>query len=237
MRVLVKNDKGHSGGRAMQDQAEAVCTRIGLISNRPIRLTGLESVFENHPSICAVSGNLETLLPDLIVRLLILDLGDDFAWVEMQRTIRRIRPDIRQIVLGPGGNDELILRSISNGARGYLDTHSRPHVVRRAVEAVMQGSIWAPRRVLSRLVDRLLSQQAVSFPVVSPVFSPRERQVLDLILTARSNREIALELGIEERTVKAYVASLLRKTGAENRVSLSVHAMQESRRGQRSLLS
>jgi DNA-binding NarL/FixJ family response regulator len=57
--------------------------------------------------------------------------------------------------------------------------------------------------------------------------------VLDLIMTACSNREIASELGIEERTVKAYVASLMRKTGADNRVSLSVQATQNMMREQR----
>jgi DNA-binding NarL/FixJ family response regulator len=80
------------------------------------------------------------------------------------------------------------------------------------------------------LIDRLLSQPGAGVTAISPVLSPRERQVLDLIMAARSNREIAEELGIEERTVKAYVASLLRKTGADNRVSLSVQATQDSLR-------
>jgi DNA-binding NarL/FixJ family response regulator len=49
--------------------------------------------------------------------------------------------------------------------------------------------------------------------------------VLELILTARSNREIAHELGIEERTVKAHVGRLMRKAGAENRIELSMRAL------------
>jgi len=49
--------------------------------------------------------------------------------------------------------------------------------------------------------------------------------VLELILTARSNREIANELGIEERTVKAHVGRLMRKAGAENRIELSMRAL------------
>jgi DNA-binding NarL/FixJ family response regulator len=97
---------------------------------------------------------------------------------------------------------------------------------------VIQGSIWAPRRVLSKLIDRLLTQSTPSVLLPAPTFSPRERQVLDLIMTACSNREIAEELGIEERTVKAYVTSLMRKTGAENRVLLSVRATQDVMREQ-----
>ena len=53
----------------------------------------------------------------------------------------------------------------------------------------------------------------------------RERQVLELITMAQSNREIAEELGIEERTVKMYVARLMRKTGADNRIKLSISAL------------
>jgi DNA-binding CsgD family transcriptional regulator len=52
----------------------------------------------------------------------------------------------------------------------------------------------------------------------------RERQVLDLMLQAYSNREIARELGIEERTVQAYVGRLMRKTGAEHRLDLLMRA-------------
>jgi len=66
---------------------------------------------------------------------------------------------------------------------------------------VTGGSIWAPRRLLSKLIDRLLGTAETSPQNTPPHLTHRERQVLDLILQARSNREIARELGIEERTV------------------------------------
>jgi DNA-binding NarL/FixJ family response regulator len=177
------------------------------------------------------------LLADLTLRYMILDVSVCSDWMEKLSMVRRVRPDIHQIVLGPAGNDEQILRSIIAGARAYLDPNSGPLAVRLAVETVIQGCIWAPRRLLSKIIERLLSQQGTSLPLPSPVLSPRERQVLDLIMTASSNREIAEQLGIEERTVKAYVASLLRKTGAENRVSLSVQATQDFMRDRRVLQS
>jgi DNA-binding NarL/FixJ family response regulator len=58
--------------------------------------------------------------------------------------------------------------------------------------------------------------------------SLREQQVLELILLARTNREIAGQLGIEERTVKAHVGRLMKKTGAENRIDLSMRAINRS---------
>jgi len=217
------------------NSAVTSATRVGIISAEPLRVAGLAGVFQGHPAIEVVAGDLGPLLTDVGLKYLILDLNDNPSWIDMQFLVRRVRPDIRQIVLGPAGDEELILRSIGAGARAYLDPSAGPLSVRQAVETVLLGSIWAPRRVLSQLIDRLLSHPGHNGPVSPPVFSPRERQVLDLIMAAQSNREIATELGIEERTVKAYVASLLRKTGADNRIILSLQATQDSLREQRTL--
>ena len=94
----------------------------------------------------------------------------------------------------------------------------------QCIEVVESGSIWAPRRVLSDFVDRML--HASEKPVLRHEFkfTEREEAVLRLLVAARSNREIANALGIEERTVKAYVARLMRKVGVENRIALSIQA-------------
>jgi DNA-binding NarL/FixJ family response regulator len=217
----------------MTNEDSGTRERVGIVSTAPIRLTGLCSVFEHHPGLVAVVGELDTLLKDLDLQYMILDLSQDLDWLETLVAVQRSRPGISQIVLGPGGDDEQILQAILAGARAYLDLNAGPLALRQAVEAVTAGSIWAPRRLMSRLVDRLLNQPIAISKVASPVYSRREQQVLDLILVACSNREIAQELGIEERTVKAYVGSLLRKSGAENRVSLSVLATQNSFRESR----
>jgi DNA-binding NarL/FixJ family response regulator len=221
----------------MQAMTGATRTRVGLVSAEPIRLMGLISAFEDHPSIQIHLGDIDALLEDRSLHYLILDVSYDLLWSEMQAKVRKMRPDVRQIILGPAGDEELVLRSITAGGRAYLDTNCGPLAVRQAVESVIQGCIWAPRRVLTKLIDRLLSQGPVVAALPAPTFSPREQQVLDLIMTACSNREIAEELGIEERTVKAYVASLMRKTGAYNRVSLSVQATQSVMREHRMTLS
>jgi DNA-binding NarL/FixJ family response regulator len=209
-------------------------TRVGLLSSEPIRLAGLSSVFENHLSILPVFGDLQALLADSALRYMVLDVSHSSAWMDTIVKVRRNRPDLRQVIVGPAGNDEMVLRSITAGARAYLDVNAGPLAIRQAVEAVIQGSIWAPRRLLSALIDRLLTHPIPGIVLAIPTLSPREQQVLNLIMTSRSNREIAEELKIEERTVKAYVSSLMRKTGADNRVSLSVQATQNSMREPRS---
>jgi len=104
-----------------------------------------------------------------------------------------------------------------------------PEMVRAAIEVVTEGSIWAPRRLLSKLIDRLLNVSDSSLTAARPQITARERQVLALIMMARSNRDIASQLGIEERTVKAYVDRLMRKTGADNRIKLSMSALTQVR--------
>jgi DNA-binding NarL/FixJ family response regulator len=213
-------------------------TRVGLISTAPMRLAGLYGAFENHPYIQIVFGDLEGILADSTLEFLILDVCSGKDSFSFHNRTQELRPDIRRIVLGPAEDDETVIHFIEAGARAYLDLNAGPLAVRQAVEAVTEGLIWAPRRVLSKLIDRLMNRrQEMNVPRAKPSFSPRERQVLDLIMTASSNREIASELGIEERTVKAYVASLMRKTGVDNRVSLSVMAVTASMRSKEAISS
>ena len=121
-------------------------------------------------------------------------------------------------MIGPEGDDELVLQSIVAGARAYLGLSAGPEVVRQAIEVVTSGSIWAPRPLLSRLIDRLVKTPNGAAAAAVARLTPREEQVLELILMAKSTREIASRLGIEQRTVKSYIARLMRKTGADNRV-------------------
>jgi len=200
-------------------------------------LLGLISAFEEHSSIRIHLGEMDVLLADRSLHYLILDVSCNSTWQEWPMKVRKTRPDLQQILLGPTADEEVMMRSIAQGVRAYLDSNCGPLAVRQAVEAVIDGYIWAPRRILTKLIDRLLSRGGATATMTAPVFSPREQQVLNLIMTACSNREIAEELGIEERTVKAYVASLMRKTGAENRVMLSVQATQSVMREHRALPS
>jgi DNA-binding NarL/FixJ family response regulator len=117
---------------------------------------------------------------------------------------------------------------LTAGAKGYVDGAASAQEFVQAVRMVHQGSIWAPRRVLSMFIERVTTSPGRIFPSGRLVFTDREKQVLELLVAARSNKEIAVTLGIEERTVKAHVAKLMRKVGVKSRVALSVHAITNS---------
>ena len=97
-----------------------------------------------------------------------------------------------------------------------------------AMRIVHAGSVWAPRRVLSIFIERVTSSPGRIFPAGRVTFTDREKEVLELLVVGRSNKEIGSVLGIEERTVKAHVAKLMRKVGVQNRIALSVHAITHS---------
>jgi DNA-binding NarL/FixJ family response regulator len=202
---------------------------IGLVSDHPIRLEGLTTVFDlpeenGESALFPVAGTLSDLLTRTDIDYLVLDMQAADGGVALLDSVRRVRPSLHVIVIGPEGQDEVVLESIIAGARAYLDVNADASTVRHALETVTSGSIWASRRLLSKLVDRLLKAPD-SAPTVAPHLTTRENEVLELILLARSNREIAHQLGIEERTVKAHVGRLMRKTGADNRVELTMRAL------------
>jgi DNA-binding NarL/FixJ family response regulator len=209
----------------MSSNRELDPIRVGVFTDEPLRLEGIASIFEELPGpACApllpVFGSLDELLSDCALAFLVVDLHSAAGGIKILEKIRRRRPGLRLIVIGPERDDKLVLASIKAGARAYLDLKASPPIVRQAVEVVIGGSIWAPRKLLSQLIDQLLGVPDAGHANEPPRLTGRESQVLELIRTARSNREIARELGIEERTVQAHVSRLMRKTGTDNRINL-----------------
>jgi DNA-binding NarL/FixJ family response regulator len=203
--------------------------RVGVLTDEPLRMVGLHSIFEDGPGegytpLTPIIGTIDELLADPTLEYMVVDMNASSGGLRILDVIRVKRPRMRLIVIGPENDDTLVLESIMAGARAYLDLRASPRIVRQAIEVVTSGSIWASRRLLSTLIDRLMGGSDTSLTNDPPQLTDRERQVLDLILTARSNREIARELGIEERTVQAHVGRLMRKTGADNRIDLLMRA-------------
>ena len=201
--------------------------RVALLEPEPIRVQGFVTLFQDHPRIEFVVAELPAFLADQEFKLALVGLHGDGLPLQLVGTIHGLRPDVRLVVMGSEADDEVILQAISAGAKAYLEANATPQQVEQAILSVSQGSIWAPRRVLSIFVDRATKPSRSPAPA-SAHFTPRETEVLKLLVAARSNREIARTLGIEERTVKAHVAKLMRKVGVENRIALSIYAVTNS---------
>jgi DNA-binding NarL/FixJ family response regulator len=160
-------------------------------------------------------------LDDGNLSLVLIDAECTDHLFELVATFRQVRPQLRLIVLGSDTCHEYIQRVIGAGAKGYLPLNSKESEIRMAIEMVRDGSVWAPRKVLSRLLDA--PRGSARSATTPPTFTAREKQVLNLLREGRPNREIALALGIEEGTVKAHISRLMHKVGVSNRIALTVH--------------
>jgi DNA-binding NarL/FixJ family response regulator len=198
--------------------------RIGLLDFEPLRVTGFESVFGEVPGVEAVSTMLAEAMVDSTLDMVLLGLHNPLDSFETLARLKAQRPALKLIVMGSEADEETIISAIAAGAKGYLEETATPLQVTQCIEVVESGSIWAPRKILSKFVDRMLHATERRVLRHNLNFTGREQEVLRLLVAARSNREIALSLGIEERTVKAYVARLMRKVGVQNRIALSIHA-------------
>jgi DNA-binding NarL/FixJ family response regulator len=198
---------------------------IAILEPRELRLRGYEEALLTEPVFRIFSGTPAQAIEDRSVHVLLLGSQTAPGLFERIQEIRRQRPDLRILVAGTHGDDETIVRCIQAGAKGYIDEACSIPEFLQAVHIVSQGSIWAPRRLLSKFIDRVLDAPPGTKLAAKPAFSPREREVLTLLVAGFSNREIARNMGIEERTVKAHVAKLLRKVGVANRTALTMHTI------------
>jgi DNA-binding NarL/FixJ family response regulator len=214
--------------KAMKEKKPLGPLRIGLVATDPLRILGLQTIFSQ---IGPEDGPVELVplsVPGALdasgVSLILIDSACTDHIFELLATFRRTRPHLRLIVLGLEEDHDYIQRIIGAGAKGYLAHTAKESEIRLAIEIVQDGSAWAPRKVLARLLE-VSSESARGSAVKEPTFTEREGQVLRLLVAGHPNRAIAEELGIDLITVKAHVGRLMRKVGVDNRIALSVQAV------------
>ena len=128
------------------------------------------------------------------------------------------------VVMSDEPDEDVALAALSAGAVGYCNGHAAPEVLQQVAPAVRHGSIWVGQALMQRLLGatmRLLPPQAPG-QVWRERLSVREQETAELLARGASNKEIARELDITERTVKAHVSALLEKLGARDRLQLSL---------------
>jgi DNA-binding NarL/FixJ family response regulator len=202
--------------------------RVAVIEPDPLRLIGFRALFESQPEFEIVSVPLEKVATEPDLDLVMLGSHGSQNLFDLMAGLKASRPDLRLLVCGSGADDETILKAVAAGAKGYVDEAATPEEFAMAIRIVNQGSVWAPRRVLSIFIERVTTLPGRIFPAGRVTFTDREKEVLEMLVAGRANKEIGAALGIEERTVKAHVAKLMRKVGVQNRISLSVHAITHS---------
>jgi DNA-binding NarL/FixJ family response regulator len=162
---------------------------------------------------------VEALRPDVLV----LDLEAPAAGgLEILPALQARSPTTKVLLLSARLGDDSLSEALQRGAHGYLPKAARHRELLKAIRSLASGELWAPRRLLTQVVEQLRQRITTQGPppALREPLTPREREVVQGVLQGLINREIAARLGISEKTVKTHLSHVFRKMNVRRRVDL-----------------
>ncbi|WP_082084112.1 response regulator [Paenibacillus beijingensis] len=215
--------------------------RLLLADDHAMVRKGLQ-VFLNTQSdmelVGEASNGLETLdkaaalQPDVIL----MDLNmPGLNGIEATKQIKAAFPNVKVIVLTSFSDQDHVLPAIRAGAKGYLLKDVEPEELARAIRRVYQGQVELHPEAAGQLMDLIAEAEPPKPPERNPdllaELTKREQEVLRLIASGKSNKEIAEILVITEKTVKTHVSHVLNKLGMADRTQAAIYAIKYGQGG------
>lgn len=203
--------------------------RVMLVDDHAVVREGLRAFLQLQPDIEVVSeaaGGAAAVeaaaaaRPDVVLMDLMMPEGDG---VEAIRGLATAAPGTRVLVLSSFTDDEKVFAAMQAGAAGYLLKDVEPDQLAAAIRDVHRGRPALHPDVAARLMRRVAEPAG---PEVEAL-TPREREVLQLVVEGFANKQIARRLRITEKTVKTHVSSVLQKLGVPDRTSAAVLAIRQ----------
>lgn len=197
--------------------------QVMIIEDQPLVVEGLRSVLaglDSDPDIrCALlaARALSMLRGGLRPDLVMLDLNlPDSEGTSLLMQLRSEFPDVPVVVISAQDDRETITRSIDHGAMGFISKSSTTSVLISALQLVMKGGIYVPQQILNDVRDARPPRPSVQ-DVADIGLTPRQIQVLTLMIEGMPNKLICRELGISDGTAKTHISTILRLLGVKNR--------------------
>ncbi|HEV8563999.1 MAG TPA: response regulator transcription factor [Actinomycetota bacterium] len=164
------------------------------------------------------------------VELALVDVRmPDHDGLELLRSMRASWPQVPVIMLSTYENAPYVKRALADGAAGYLLKDATPEDLGQAINVALSGSgnVLSPRVIQNLFEDTEVSSNQGTGPGRRQEFNltQRENDILALLATGKSNREIAQALFLSEKTVKAHLAAIFRKLGVTNRTQAAMAAV------------
>src|SRR6478672_5930844 len=160
-------------------------------------------------------------VPDIVLMDLVMPNMDG---VEATRVVTSVSPSTRVIVLTSFSEDEQVFASIKAGAQGYLMKDVLPQELVRAIRTVHRGEAQLDPEIARKLMHEFSNPQPAA---PKHDLTERELEVLRLISLGKSNKEIAEELVLSEKTVKTHVSNILQKLHLSDRTQAAVYALRQ----------
>ena len=199
-----------------------------LADDHPVVRQGLRTFLELQADIEVVgeAGDgadavalAEQLVPDVVLMDLVMPTLDG---IEATRRIRHASPATKVIVLTSFAEDDKIFPAIRAGAAGYLLKDAQPQELADGIRRVQRGEGLLDPRVAARVMQELEKPKADQ-----QVLTDRELDVLRLLAKGLSNKRIAQELVVSEKTVKTHVSNILAKLHLADRTQAALYAVRE----------
>jgi DNA-binding NarL/FixJ family response regulator len=202
--------------------------RVFLLDDHEIVRRGVKELLETEGDLEVVGeagtaaealARIPPTRPDVAVLDVRLPDGDG---VQVCREIRSAHPKIQCLMLTSFADDDALFQAIMAGASGYVLKQIKGADVVEAVRSVAAGRSLLDPSVTARVVERLRTDSEEDELLAR--LSPQERNILRLIADGLTNRQIAEQVHLAEKTVKNYVSNLLAKLGMERRTQAAVYA-------------
>jgi DNA-binding NarL/FixJ family response regulator len=208
-----------------------VSIRVLLADDQAVVLAGLRKIFEADPDLEVVAavedglGAVEAAArvhPDVAVMDIRMPNVDGIE--ATRRILAAVDPPPRVLMLTTFGLDEYVFDALRAGAAGFLLKDSPPEQLIAAVHTLARGDALLDPAVTRSVVERFAGMPKTDDAAAARLadLSPREREVLMLLVEGRSNREIADRLVVSEGTVKSHVLAVLRKLELSDRIQAVV---------------
>jgi DNA-binding NarL/FixJ family response regulator len=207
--------------------------KVLLVEDHAIVRQGVKALLDEEPDIAVVGETgdgsealllAQKLRPDIVL----MDLSlPGLSGIEATHQIRERFPTMRIVVLSMHGNEEYVFRALRAGASGYVLKQSTSTELVLALRAVATGSTFLSPAVSQILISDYMRRAKIqeSDDEASSILTPREREVLKLIATGLSNRQIAERLHISVKTVETHRGNIMRKLDVHDRAGLVKHAI------------
>jgi DNA-binding NarL/FixJ family response regulator len=208
-------------------------TRVLVADDQALVRVGLRKILESEPGT-EVVGEAEDgedaidaarrLRPDVVlmdIRMPVLD------GIEATRRIVSAQPATRVLVLTTFGLDGYVYDALRAGASGFMLKDAPPEEIVAAVRIVASGDALLAPAVTRAVIEEFARHAPPTAPEPPPAIdelTPREREVLDLLVRGLSNPEICARLVVSEATTKTHVARILQKLGVRDRVQAVIYA-------------
>ena len=201
--------------------------KILIIDDSPLFREGLGKLL-NAAHFCKVvdhTANVDDAIikiqktdPEVVIMDIILSQYDGFTTIQ---TILDIKPDIKLIILTNSESEENMLRAIKLGVHGYLLKSVEANELLNVLKRLPQGDTYVAPGIAAKILKSYTGEHQNK-----DYLSPREKDVLKLVVKGLTNKEIARSLNISESTVKNHLTSTMEKFHVSNRVEAAIHFLE-----------